>query len=125
MATGSATTRRVAKLEGTLSPTQALVGWLTQAQADYPSFTAYAAYVNSTANANPMLWLPVQVATWVRGRTAGWAEHAVNQEIDRMATATLGCVALVRQVNSTISGDQHTDEIELDLLEAIAPAVVA
>jgi hypothetical protein len=124
MATAT-TTRRLTKVAERFGPTSLLVQWLQQAQGEYASFNAYAAYIHATANANPMLWLPEQVARWMRARTPGWAEHAVNQEIDRLVTATLGCVALVRQVNGTITGDRHTDEIELDLLEAIAPAVVA
>src|SRR5215210_2577272 len=94
------TTRRVTKLEGTLSPTQLLVRWLAQAQQEYPSFSAYASHVNNTALANPMLWLPEQVANWVRVQQAGLAEADVPREIDRLVTATLGCVALVREINA-------------------------
>jgi hypothetical protein len=122
-ATSATTTRRLVKITDALGPTQLLVQWLQQAQQDYPSFSAYATYVNATPNSNPMLWLPVQVASWVRERMAGLAEREVNPEIDRLVTAALGCVALVRQVNGAIIGDRHTDAIELDLLEAIAPLV--
>src|SRR5687768_4803292 len=122
MAIGTAT-RRVDKIEESLSPTQALVSWLTHAQDEYASFPDYASYVNATAQSNPMLWMPEQVASWVRERTRGQGETSVNQEIDRLVTASLGCLALVRQVNAAIRDGHHCDEIELDLLEAIAPLV--
>jgi hypothetical protein len=117
--------RRVTKIEEALSPTQLLVRWLTQAQQEYAFFSEYAAYVNATALANPMLWLPEQVASWVRSRTSDRREQVVNQEIDRLVTATLSCVALVRQVNHTLRDGHHGDQIELDLLEAMAPAVAS
>jgi hypothetical protein len=120
----AATTRRLAKIADALGPTQLLVQWLRQAQDEYASFGAYAAYVNATSNSNPMLWLPVQVASWVRERLAGQPEREVDQQIDRLVTAALGCVALVRQVNGAIISDRHTDEIELDLLEASAALVI-
>jgi hypothetical protein len=43
--TGATTSRRVSKIEETLSPTQFLVRWLTEAQRDYASFTEYASRV--------------------------------------------------------------------------------
>jgi hypothetical protein len=120
------TPRRITKLEGSLSPTQLLVRWLTQAQQGYASFSAYAEYVNTTALANPMLWLPEQVAGWVRSQhAAGRAAADVDREIDRLVTATLGCVALVREVNAAIASGQQADQITLAFLEAAAPLVQA
>jgi hypothetical protein len=110
----TSTARRVAKLEATLGPTPLLVRWLTQAQQAYPSFTAYPSSVNATPGANPMLWLPEQVARWVRSRSRGQPERVVDQEIDRVVTASLGCVALVREMNHAIAWDQHTDAIAWD-----------
>ena len=121
----AATTRRLAKLEGTLSPTQLLVRWLTSAQQAYDSFSAYAEYVNATTLANPMLWLPEQVAAWVRAQHVGSAEADVNRQIDRLVTATLGCVALVREVNAAIANSQQADQVTLAFLEAAAPLVHA
>jgi hypothetical protein len=54
MATGTATTRRLAKIAERLGPTQLLVQWLTAAQEEYSSFSAYAGYVNSTPDPNPI-----------------------------------------------------------------------
>jgi hypothetical protein len=121
----AATTRRVTKLEATLAPTQLLVHWLTQAQEEHASFAAYASYVNATPGTNPMLWLPEQVAHWVRTRPRGEHERVVDQEIDRVVTATLGCVALVREMNHAIAWDQHTDTITVDFLEATSSLIAA
>jgi hypothetical protein len=112
MATGTATTRRLAKIAERLGPTQLLVQWLTAAQEEYPSFSAYAGYVNSTPDPNPKLWMLEQVAGWVRGRISDRRESEVNQETSRLVTATLGCVALVRQINGTLRDGYHSDVIE-------------
>jgi hypothetical protein len=120
---GTATARRVRKLEEALGPTQLLVRWLTQAQHEYPSFAAYTSHSNATAGANPMLWLPEPVARWVRTRTRGQHERVVDQAIDRVVTATLGCVALVREMNHAIAWNQHTDVITLDFLEATSALI--
>jgi hypothetical protein len=91
--------RRLARLEGSLSPSDAVLGWLTEAQA-YPTLPAYvASLVDGPADVWPLVRIGAAVDTAVRGTLRGKPKNAVWTAVRRAVGDAYFLVELVVGIN--------------------------
>jgi hypothetical protein len=114
--------RRLAKVEEALSPMEAVLRWLEEANR-HESYAGYSEWLRDHPSQNPFTALPAIVARWA-GHTDR-DDRATTERVERAARSVLVRVFLVERVNATLSGGAQADSHQLDLLQLLEPLVLS